>query len=162
MILKKNYWRDKTLDNFSQNEWERLCDGCGRCCLQKLEDEDTGETFFTRIACKLLDLETCRCSDYDNRFDHVPDCSKVYPLSEEKYAWLPKSCAYLRVEARKDLPEWHYLKCGNTNQVHEEGMSVKGWAVSEVYVDPSMYEELIIEFNEENQMVQVVGTNDDY
>lgn len=161
MTLNKNYWLGKTLDSYSKDEWERLCDGCGRCCLQKLEDEDTGETFFTRIACRLLDIETCRCTDYENRFDYVSDCSNVYPINKEKHAWLPESCAYRLVEACKDLPKWHYLKCGDANQVHEVGMSVRDWAVSEVYVDPSIYEELIIEFDNENRPVQVVGTNDD-
>ncbi len=162
MTIKKNYWLDKTLDQLSKKEWERLCDGCARCCLQKLEDEDTGETFFTRIACKLLDLETCRCTDYDNRFEHVSDCSNVYPIDDAKRAWLPSSCAYRQIEQGKDLPKWHYLKCGNKAQVHESGMSVREWAVREVYVDPSFDEELMIEFDDENRPVQFIGKKDDY
>ena len=98
------FWKRKTLAQLDQDEWESLCDGCGLCCLQKLEDEDDGSVYYTRIACKLLDLKTCRCSDYANRRQHVPDCVQLTPAQADEFKWLPPTCAYRLVSEGKDLP----------------------------------------------------------
>lgn len=128
------FWESKTLDQMSDAEWESLCDGCGRCCMNKLEDEDTGEVVFTRVACKLLDTETCRCSDYDDRFTHVPDCLTVKPLDEQKISWLPSSCAYRLLSEGKALEKWHPLVSGRAESVQDAGISMAHLCLSETYV----------------------------
>lgn len=102
------FWRRKTLEQLSPQEWESLCDGCGLCCLQKLEDEDDNSVYYTRIACKLLDLDTCQCSDYPNRFAQVPDCIQLTPGKADQFKWLPSTCGYRLVSEGKDLPAWHH------------------------------------------------------
>jgi uncharacterized cysteine cluster protein YcgN (CxxCxxCC family) len=119
------FWR-KGLRNLNKKEWESLCDGCGRCCLVKLEDEDTGEIHFTDIACKLFDGESCRCHDYKNRQKFVRDCVKLTPDKLEKIPWLPPTCAYRLVDEGKDLRWWHPLVSGSPETVHEAGISVRG------------------------------------
>lgn len=119
------FWR-KPLADLTKTEWEALCDGCGRCCLAKLEDEDTGRIYHTDIACDLFDAASCRCSNYKNRHDHVPDCVTLTKRNVPKIAWLPPTCAYrLRAEG-KDLPWWHYLVSGSRNTVHTAGISARG------------------------------------
>ena len=125
------FWKRKTLDEMSVEEWESLCDGCGRCCLIKLEDEDTGEIVHTRAACRLLNLRTCRCGDYAGRFAKVPDCVSLTPDGARDLAWLPETCAYRLVARGEDLPWWHPLVSGDAETVHEAGISVRGIAVSE-------------------------------
>ncbi len=110
----------------SADEWESLCDGCGKCCLLKLEDEETGEIAYTRLHCKLLDAETCRCSDYENRKAKVPDCVKLTPDRIEAVKWMPRSCAYRLISEGRDLPDWHHLVCGDRMRIHEEGHSIRG------------------------------------
>jgi hypothetical protein len=128
----------------TSEEWEALCDGCGWCCLFKLEDEDTGEVFYTRVACKLLNLKTCRCMDYDHRAELVPTCLRITPENVQELTWLPETCAYRRVAAGRDLPEWHYLRSGSRSAVHQAGASVLGWSVSEIGVDPDYLEDFIV------------------
>ena len=120
------FWRTKTLDALTPREWESLCDGCGRCCLVKLEDEDTGEILKTDIACKLLDAGTCRCRSYDQRQKKVHDCIKLTPASVREISWLPATCAYRLVRDGKPLPPWHPLVSGSADTVHEAGISVRG------------------------------------
>lgn len=119
----------------SVEEWESLCDGCGKCCLVKLVDEDTEELHHTRVACELLDIGACRCSNYDNRHDLVPDCIRLSSDTIETLAWLPTTCAYRRVAAGQDLAWWHPLVSGDPETVHQAGISVRGWAISETKVD---------------------------
>ena len=120
------FWRRKTLEEMSPQEWESLCDGCGRCCLVKLEDEETGRIHATDVACKLFDAGSCRCSDYENRQAQVPDCVKLTPASVRALSWLPPTCAYRLVGEGKDLPWWHPLVSGDPATVAEAGVSVKG------------------------------------
>jgi uncharacterized cysteine cluster protein YcgN (CxxCxxCC family) len=119
------FWR-KPLESLNSSEWEALCDGCGRCCLVKLEDEDTGKFYFTDISCRLLDANACRCADYPRRKAKVPDCVKLTPKRVREIAWLPPTCAYKLVAEGRDLYWWHYLKSGSRDTVHEAGVSVRG------------------------------------
>ncbi|OYW57557.1 MAG: hypothetical protein B7X99_02890 [Rhizobiales bacterium 17-65-6] len=120
------FWRRKALTDMTPQEWESLCDGCGRCCLVKLEDEDTGEIAYTDVACRLLDAGSCRCSDYPNRQAHVPDCVRLTPEVVLEIGWLPPTCGYRLVSEGKDLPSWHPLVSGTPDSVHEAGISVRG------------------------------------
>lgn len=125
------FWKTKRLDQMDEAEWESLCDGCAKCCLLKLEDEDTGEIAYTRLHCRLLDAETCRCSDYPGRKAKVPDCVKLTPKKIEQIKWMPRSCAYRLVAEGQDLPDWHHLVCGDRERVHTEGHSIMGRTKSE-------------------------------
>jgi len=125
------FWRRKTLNQMTREEWESLCDGCGRCCLVKLEDEDSGRIHFTDLACKLFDAGTCRCSDYENRTTRVSDCVKLTPQNIGDLNWLPPTCAYRLVAAGRPLPWWHPLVSGDPQTVIEAGISVKGKVISE-------------------------------
>jgi uncharacterized cysteine cluster protein YcgN (CxxCxxCC family) len=120
------FWKTKTLAEMTEAEWESLCDGCGRCCLNKLEEEDTGRFYFTDVGCRLLDGESCRCSDYAHRLDIVADCVKLTPQTLPEIAWLPPSCAYRLVAEGKDLYWWHPLISGDPETVHIAGVSVRG------------------------------------
>jgi len=120
------FWKRKTLSDMSAREWESLCDGCGRCCLNKLEDEDTGETHFTNVGCKLLDGESCRCKDYKNRKAKVRDCVQLTPRGVKRIVWLPPTCAYKLLAQGKDLYWWHPLVSGDPETVHAAGISVRG------------------------------------
>jgi len=125
------FWKTKRLGEMTREEWESLCDGCAKCCLLKLEDEDTGEIAYTRLHCKLLDAGTCRCSDYANRKAKVPDCVKLTPRKIEETRWMPRSCAYRLVAEGRDLPDWHHLVCGDRDRIHREGHSIMGRTKSE-------------------------------
>lgn len=129
------FWQ-RPLASLSREEWEALCDGCGKCCLHKVEDADTGEVFPTNVACKLLDLKTARCSDYRHRRAFVPDCLRLTPRLAGKLEWLPESCAYRRRADDLPLPEWHYLLSGDRDAVHQAGASVVGKAISETVAGP--------------------------
>jgi uncharacterized cysteine cluster protein YcgN (CxxCxxCC family) len=120
------FWETKPLKDMSEAEWESLCDGCGKCCLIGLEDEDTGEIYLTDVACDLFDGAACRCSDYANRKTHVPDCVKLTPETIGDLHWLPKTCAYRLVHEGKPLRSWHPLVSGDPDSVHAANVSVKG------------------------------------
>ena len=120
------FWKTKSLEEMTLREWESLCDGCARCCLVKLEDEDTGAIHFTDIGCTLLDAKACRCRDYRRRSRRVPDCVRLTPAVVRTLSWLPVTCAYRLVSERKDLPEWHPLVSGSPSSVHQAGVSVRG------------------------------------
>ena len=126
----RRFW-EAPLASLDAGEWEALCDGCGKCCLHKLEDEDTGRIYPTNVACRLLDLTTARCGDYKRRRRHVPDCLTLTKAKVDDIEWLPQTCAYrLRAEG-EPLPEWHYLVCGDRDAVHRAGQSIVGWTVGE-------------------------------
>lgn len=130
------YWEYLSLDEMDEAQWEGLCDGCGKCCLIRLEDEDTGEIHTTDVACKLLDIGTCRCSDYPGRKKHVPDCIKLTPAGVRRYSWLPRTCAYRLVDEGRPLFDWHPLISGDPDSVHRAGMSVQDKALPEGAVKP--------------------------
>lgn len=125
------FWEDTPLAKLDRAQWEALCDGCGKCCIHKLEDAETGELFPTNIACRLLDGATARCKDYRNRRAYVSECVRLTPRNVESIAWLPTTCAYRLRAAGEPLPDWHYLVCGDPEAVHRAGESVRGWTVSE-------------------------------
>jgi uncharacterized protein len=134
-VAEDRYWEDKPLSALNRDQWESLCDGCGLCCVHKLEDEETGELYPTNVACRLLNRRTAKCQNYRNRHAYVPDCMRLTPAKLAEADWLPETCAYVRRAAGKPLPEWHYLVCGDPEAVHTAGVSVRGWTVSEDDVD---------------------------
>ncbi|MTI17068.1 YcgN family cysteine cluster protein [Rhodobacteraceae bacterium RKSG542] len=138
------FWRTKSLESMSTQEWESLCDGCGRCCLNKLEDWDTGEIYWTNVACTLLDPNTCQCKKYEGRFEIVPDCVQLSPETVRTLTWLPPTCAYRLVKEGKDLYWWHPLVSGDPQSVHDAGISVEGKTVSEDGMEPEDYEDHLV------------------
>lgn len=124
--MEQPFWKRKSLAEMDAAEWEQLCDGCGKCCLAKLEDEDSGDIHWTSVACRLFAAGECRCRDYDNRLSLVPDCVRLTPENVPTIKWLPRSCAYRLVAEGRDLPWWHHLVCGDRETVHTAGVSVRG------------------------------------
>lgn len=125
------FWKTKRLDEMSATEWESLCDGCGRCCLVRFEDEETGEVVPTRVSCKLFDTDTCRCANYARRKKIVPDCIKLTPGNIEALTWMPPSCAYRRLHEGRELAPWHPLVSGDPQSVHAAGISMRGKTINE-------------------------------
>ncbi len=123
------FWEQKTLEEMTTEEWESLCDGCARCCLQKLEDVDSGEVIYTAVACPLVDLEQCHCTDYPNRNKNVPECVFLTRERIEEFHWLPPTCAYRLLYEGKSLPDWHPLVSGDLESVHDAGISIRNFAI---------------------------------
>lgn len=145
-LLPESFWKTKSLAELTSEEWESLCDGCGRCCLHKVQYKDTGETFYTNVACHLLDTWLCRCLSYEERFDLVPTCLLMTPRKAAGLVWLPRTCAYRRLALGMDLDWWHPLVSGNPNTVHQAGISVRGKVLPHEMVPPDQLEDHIVEF----------------
>ena len=144
--LAARFWEKKPLSELNQKEWEALCDGCGKCCLNKLEDEDTGEIALTRIACRLLDDSTCRCGQYDIRHQFVPECIVLRPDNiEDHLYWMPQTCAYRLIHEGRPLYDWHPLISGRADSVHHAGVSVRGITVPEFEIAEEDWEDHLIE-----------------
>lgn len=144
--LRPEFWKHHPLEELPRHEWEALCDGCAKCCLIKLEDEDTGELAYTRVACRLLDLGTCRCGNYPLRRQLVKGCVMLDRDNlEEVLAWMPATCAYKLVHEGRDLPDWHPLVSGDPERVHAEGVSLRGRMVPEYEVDVEDLEDFVID-----------------
>lgn len=141
------FWKRKTLAELSREEWESLCDGCGKCCLVKLQDPDTDEIAYTDVACKLLDGATCRCRDYARRKRRVPDCVVLTPAVVADLSWMPSTCAYRLLKEGKDLAWWHPLVSGDPATVHEAGISVRGRVISEVLVADAELPEHVVDWS---------------
>ena len=146
--MPKPFWETKSLAEMSKAEWESLCDGCGRCCLHKIVDEDTDQTFYTNVACRLLDPQTCQCSNYTQRQRWVPDCRILSPQTVGRTRWLPQTCAYRRLHEGKGLAWWHPLVSGSPETVHQAGISVRGSVVSEKLVPLDRLDDYIIDWIE--------------
>jgi uncharacterized cysteine cluster protein YcgN (CxxCxxCC family) len=131
MVETEPFWKVKTLSQMSQKEWDALCDGCAKCCLHKLEDEDNGKILYTDVTCELLDIETCQCKNFDQRTKLVHDCIELTQDNVDGLKWLPPTCAYRLLNEEKNLFWWHPLVCGDSNMVHKMGFSVKGRVVEE-------------------------------
>jgi len=144
---KAPFWKRKRLSEMTKAEWESLCDGCGRCCLNKLTDEDTAETVFTSVGCRLLDADGCRCTDYARRQRKVPDCVRLTWRNVARLVWLPPTCAYRIVARGGDLPWWHHLVSGSRETVHDAGVSVRGRVeASEKDVPDERMEEYVVKW----------------
>ena len=144
--LKPGYWRTTALEDMTNQEWEALCDGCGRCCLLKLEDEDTGDVHYTDVHCRLFDPETCKCGNYALRRQLVKGCGQLTPATiQDDKEWMPTTCAYRLLAEGQDLKPWHPLISGTQDSVEEAGISVKGLSTPEYEVDEEDYEDRIIE-----------------
>ncbi len=144
------FWRRKSLEEMSAAEWESLCDGCGRCCLNKLQDEDTGEIAWTSVSCRLLDTDSCRCTDYANRASLVPDCIQLDAEAVRTLSWLPPTCAYRLLAEERDLYWWHPLVSGDPTTVHAAGISVRERVISEAFVPVTMWEDFLVEWPAED------------
>jgi uncharacterized cysteine cluster protein YcgN (CxxCxxCC family) len=142
------FWEEKSLAEMSPAEWEALCDGCGRCCLIKLEDEETGEIITSDVRCRLLDGESCACTNYPERQRHVPDCIKLTPENVVTTSWIPATCAYRRLAEGRGLPWWHPLISGDPETVVAAGVSVRGRTVSETEVEPEDWEKHAVDWPE--------------
>lgn len=142
----KEFWKTKRLDEMSAYEWEQLCDGCGRCCLVRLEDEESGQFFTTRLACRQLDIGQCKCSNYEKRHEIVADCIALTPENIRGLDWIPESCAYRRLAEGRELAWWHPLVSGNAESVHEAGISVREQAISEDKVPIEKIEDYIYKY----------------
>jgi uncharacterized cysteine cluster protein YcgN (CxxCxxCC family) len=147
--MMAEFWREKTLQQMSQAEWEALCDGCARCCMIKLQDDDTDEVHYTALVCDLLDIEACRCTRYPERHALVPDCVVLTPQRAKDFHWLPRSCAYRSLAEGRDLAWWHPLVSGSADTVHEAGISVRGKVMPEAAVHADEQESMIINWVEQ-------------
>ncbi|MBU0501562.1 MAG: YcgN family cysteine cluster protein [Gammaproteobacteria bacterium] len=130
-----DFWNRKRLDEMTRKEWESLCDGCAKCCLYKLEDQDTREVWFTNVVCDLLDLESCRCNDYENRSVRMPNCVTLTPEKSRELYWMPRTCAYRLLSEGKPLPHWHPLISGDPMTLTRSGNSIRGKVIPHCKAD---------------------------
>ncbi len=140
-----NFWQ-QPLSELNPQQWEQLCDGCGRCCVHKLEDEDSGQVHYTNVSCAYLDAEKCACSDYANRLKNVPECASLDVGKIDQFSWLPATCAYRLLAEGQPLPAWHHLLSGSKDSVHSAGISVKNKVISDKYIHPDDMEEYIVKW----------------
>ena len=131
LVCMKEFWKNKALHELTPREWDRLCDGCARCCVLKEQDEKTGEVFYTEVACRHLDLKSCRCTCYKKRQQLAPECIQLSPDNPEPFAWLPTTCAYRLLSEGQELPQWHPLVTGDRDSTRKAGMSVRNRVISE-------------------------------
>jgi uncharacterized cysteine cluster protein YcgN (CxxCxxCC family) len=143
---EKPFWKSRSLGELTRAQWEALCDGCGRCCLHKLEDEDSGKIYWTNLACKLLDGHTGKCGNYEDRRRFVPDCVQLTPQNVAERTWLPPTCAYRLVHEGKDLHWWHPLISGDPESVHAAGVSVRGRSIPETGIADEDFESYIVQW----------------
>lgn len=143
MTSKKPFWEKKTLAEMSQKEWESLCDGCGRCCLYILHNEETGDVFETDVGCKLFDAKKRRCTDYENRSVRVPDCVRLTPQNAKALHWMPQTCAYRRLARGEEMPDWHPLITGDRESVVRAGIAVPPDLIPEDEIDDDLLESRI-------------------
>lgn len=144
MIAQIPFWQRKRLNEMTQQEWESLCDGCGKCCLNKLEDENTGEVYHTDLVCRFMDEDTCQCTVYTDRLEKVPGCTVLTPDRVSDYHWLPHTCAYRTLAEGRPLADWHPLRSGCPDTVHEAGVSIRHKVIREDEVAEEDWEEHII------------------
>lgn len=144
MTLLPNFWKGKTLEQLSTEEWEALCDGCGQCCLYKLEDEETCDLYLTNVVCRFLDLQTCECQVYAERHQTVPTCVQLTPQNVLEIKWIPPTCAYKLVAEGKPLPKWHPLISCDKESIQETEFSIGGRVISENDVDMDDLENYVI------------------
>ncbi|WP_302138958.1 YcgN family cysteine cluster protein [Halomonas alkalicola] len=142
--MRERFWEQYPLEELTAEEWEALCDGCGQCCLLKFQDDESGELAVLNLACELLDLHSCRCSDYEHRLERLPECTRLTPELIDQFRWLPHSCAYRRVAEGRKLARWHPLLSGDPERVHRKGISVRSFAVTSRGVPEEEYEDHII------------------
>ncbi len=133
--LKTRFWEQKPLEAMNAAEWEALCDGCARCCLYKLEDEESREVFYTQVVCRYLEQETCRCGEYADRHRLQPDCVVLTRKAVDDFFWLPTTCAYRLLAEGRPLPSWHPLISESPDSVHEAGVSVRSFAIPETQLE---------------------------
>ena len=144
--LRPRFWESVPLARMTRDEWEALCDGCGKCCMNKLEDDETGEVALTNVACRLFDDSTCRCARYETRHRYVPECVVLRPQTlHENLYWMPETCAYKLLHTGRPLPDWHPLVSGTSRSVHRAGVSMQHRTTPEYAVDEDDWEEHIIE-----------------
>ena len=146
--MTDRFWETVPLAEMNTAQWESICDGCAKCCLHKLEDEDSGEIYYTKVVCRYLDQDSCQCGDYAARQVLVPECVKLTPDNLEDLHWMPSTCSYRLLYEGGSLPKWHPLLSGNDSSVHSAGISVRGRCISEEYVHPDGLEEHIIHWIE--------------
>lgn len=144
MSKQPPFWETKTLSQLNHDEWEALCDGCAKCCVHKLEDDKTGEIFYTCVACRLLDINTCRCANYENRSELIPECAVLSTDHSEHFSWLPDTCAYRLLHEGKPLPDWHPLITGDPASVHAHGASALKKLIPEFLADEERLEKYIV------------------
>ena len=145
MTLLPNFWKGKTLAQLSPEEWEALCDGCGQCCLYKLEDEDSGDLYLTNVVCRFLDHQTCQCQVYSERHQAVPTCVQLTPQNVLELKWIPPTCAYKLIAEGKDLLDWHPLVCGEKQSIQKTDFFIGDRAISESEVDMDDLENYVID-----------------